>query len=286
MGMRSSSALPKTILPKFLLVLFQKPINTYANPGTLLMKTLPSGGFTSPSVQKGCWFLNFKFYNYNIKQATRVSAHLRRPATIYETSNLSVAALISPNFRAAKLLPSKAGHDILSRSTLNYENSSLPRPPAPIYKNTKALLAIYSSSTFPWRRDIIIVRAQCPLQFCTPPVPLSTVSLSSNQIQCFPRRPAPISSSPTIAPTCTCSSEPSRLPSQNQNKMWWHAPAPRQIVCIMARPWPYLFTCWQTCYQHAPAKNDVFYCREDAFIICVLIGFDVKILLLVFVITG
>ena len=39
--MRSYSALPKTILPKFLLALFQKPVNTYANPGAPLMKLYP-----------------------------------------------------------------------------------------------------------------------------------------------------------------------------------------------------------------------------------------------------
>ena len=62
----------------------------------------------------------------------RVSANLRQPAPINETLNLSIAALISPNFRAAKLLPSKAGHVILSISTLIYKNTSLPRPPAPV----------------------------------------------------------------------------------------------------------------------------------------------------------
>ena len=151
-------------------------------------------------------------YNYNIKQATRVSAHLRRRAIIYETLNLSfaalIAALISSNLRAAKLLPSKAGHVISSRSTLNYKNTSLPCPPAPIYKNTKALLAIYCYSTFLWLRDIII-RAQHRLQFYTPPVLLNNIGLSCNQIQSFSRRPAPISSSPAIAPIYTCTSEPS-----------------------------------------------------------------------------
>ena len=29
----------------------------------------------------------------------------------------------------------------------------------------------------------------------------------------------------------------------------------RQIVCVMARPWPYLFECWQTYYHHTPAKK-------------------------------
>ena len=38
--------------PTFSLVPVQKIMNTYANPGALLMKRLPPGGFTSPSVQQ------------------------------------------------------------------------------------------------------------------------------------------------------------------------------------------------------------------------------------------
>ena len=35
-------------------------------------------------------------------------------------------------------------------------------------------------------------------------------------------------------------------------------PPTSDCVCFMARPWPHLFECWQTYYQHAPAQNDVF----------------------------
>ena len=35
-------------------------------------------------------------------------------------------------------------------------------------------------------------------------------------------------------------------------------PPTSDCVCFMTRPWPHLFESWQTYYQHAPAKNDVF----------------------------
>ena len=66
----------------------------------------------------------------------------------------------------------------------------------------KALRAIYFYSNFVWLRDIIIW-AQDPLHFYTPPGLQNNIGLSSNQIQYFSRRPAPMSSTPTIAPIHT-----------------------------------------------------------------------------------
>ena len=99
----------------------------------------------------------------------------------------------------------------------------------------KALRAIYYYSTFVWLRDII-VRAQYFMQFYTPPGLQSNIGLSGNQIQYFKRRPAPTSPTPTITPICTCSSEPSRLPSQNKKKNVMTRSCPRQIVCGYGAP--------------------------------------------------
>ena len=41
MSMRPTSAHLKSILPKFLLIPFQKSINTHANPGALFMEIYP-----------------------------------------------------------------------------------------------------------------------------------------------------------------------------------------------------------------------------------------------------
>ena len=54
-------------------------------------------------------------------------------------------------------------------------------------------------------------------------------------------------------------------------------PPTSDCVCFMARPWPHLFECWQTYYQHAPAKNDVFVRGWNAFIIYILIKFAMQI---------
>ena len=55
--------------------------------------TLPSDGFTSPSVHK---IADFKPTFTTIKQATRVSANLRRPAPVYENyKSLSCNSIIS-----------------------------------------------------------------------------------------------------------------------------------------------------------------------------------------------
>jgi len=78
--MRSSSALPKTNLPKFLLVPFQKPINTYASPGDLLMKSLSSDRFTSPSVHEIADFkLQLKISNE--QQEYQQTCAVQRPST-------------------------------------------------------------------------------------------------------------------------------------------------------------------------------------------------------------
>ena len=142
-------------------------------------------------------------------------------------------------------------------------------------QNMKALRAVYYYSTFVWLRDII-VRAKYYMQFYTPPGLQSNIGLSGNQIQYFKRRPAPTSSTPTITSIYKYLSEPSRLPSQNKNKMWWHAPAHVRLCVVMARPWPCLFECWQTYYQHAPAKKMTFlYGGENTLIIYTLIEFAV-----------
>ena len=99
----------------------------------------------------------------------------------------------------------------------------------------KDLRAIYFYSNFVWLRDIIIW-AQDPLHFYTPPGLQNNIGLSSNQIQYFSRRPAPMTSTPTITPIYTCLSEPSRLPSQNKNKMWWHAPAHVRLCMFYGAP--------------------------------------------------
>ena len=54
-------------------------------------------------------------------------------------------------------------------------------------------------------------------------------------------------------------------------------PPTSDCVCFMARPWPHLFESWQTYYQHAPAKNDVFVQGWNAFIIYILIEFAIQI---------
>ena len=54
-------------------------------------------------------------------------------------------------------------------------------------------------------------------------------------------------------------------------------PPTSDCVCFMARPWPHLFESWQTYYQHAPAKNDVFVRGWNAFIIYILIEFAIQI---------
>ena len=74
---------------------------TYANPGVLLMKIYhPADSFHRPSKK----IADFKTKTTKIKRATRVSANLRKTAPIYEIKTSHFAAMLSSNFKAAKLL--------------------------------------------------------------------------------------------------------------------------------------------------------------------------------------
>jgi len=89
--MRSSSALRKTILLKFLLISFQKSMNTYANPGALFMEIyLPTDSLLHPSTR--LLILN---YNYENQKSNESISNLRHPAPIYESyKSLSCNSII------------------------------------------------------------------------------------------------------------------------------------------------------------------------------------------------
>ena len=62
--MRHPAPLFKLFYPKFLLVLFQKPITTYANPGVLLVKFYPPADLLHHPSEK---IADFKTINTKFK---------------------------------------------------------------------------------------------------------------------------------------------------------------------------------------------------------------------------
>ena len=102
-SMRPTSAHLKSILPKFLLIPFQKSINTYANPGALFMEIYPpADSLLHPSIR--LLILNTLQIIIIKREYQQI---LRLPAPISEIQISHFTTPLSPNLRVVKLKPSR-----------------------------------------------------------------------------------------------------------------------------------------------------------------------------------